>query len=370
MIMKMRIFLMAMAVVTALSLTSCDNEEDTRELEPIVVSEGVFVVNGGNQSGGIDGSLTYYDYVAGKASQSVYQAANGVSLGITVNDAAVNGSRIYIVGCGESTIFVADRKTLKKVGNIKAEVDGRAVMPRRIVAAGQYMLVSTYGNAVLAVDTLTNSIAKVFGCGSYTEGMAIYKGMIYTADSDYGKGQNPSVSKIDMNTGTTDTFKHELLKDPVDVKVVNGRLFVLDSGSYDANWNQTGQGVFELAGGQVRKIMEATEMTVCNGKIYTINAPYTSDGTVPTYEVYDVAADRVETFCDGTEIAYPAKISADPVRECVYITSYSLKAGSQYADYRSPGYCAMYDTAGKYIGRFECGVGCGYVVPNAGVEYK
>lgn len=360
--------LFAMAAIAAFGFTSCDDDDDAPELVPVETSEGVFVVNSGNMGGKIDGSLTYYDYAKGKAAQNVYQAANdGESLGGTVNDAIVYGSKIYIVGGDESTVFVADKNTLKKVARITATVNGEAAQPRHATAANGCVYVTTFSNAVLAIDTVTCTIDATYECGSYSEGIAVDGDKLYVADSDYGRG-NASVSVIDLKTKKTKTFKHDNIKNAVGITVADGRLFLLDSGGYDANWNQSGQGVYEIVGGKVTKLVDATEMAVANGNIYTINAPYTTPATAPTYSVTDIATGKTTTFCDGKEIGYPSKISVDPVNGNVYITSYKIGAGG-YADYKAAGYCTVYSTSGAYQNKFACGVGAGYVVPNTGIEY-
>ena len=372
--MKKYFSLLAMAAMAACSLTSCsDDDNETPRLMPVVTSDGVFVVNGGNKSGGIEGSLTYYDYGTQTATQNVYQAANGVALGETPNHAVVHGSKIYIVGSGESTIFVADKNTLKAVANIKVEVDGKTATSRQAVAGGGYVFVSTYSNAVIAIDTLTNTISKTFKSGFYSEGMTFGGGQyLYVADSNYGKGKQeesyPSISIIDLKTGQTETFTYDLINNPVDVKIAGNRMFILDSGHYDDNWNQIGAGVYELANGEVTKRADATEMAVCGNKVYVINAPYTYPATEPTYKVFDTTTNSLTTFCDGTDIEYPGKISTDPVTGQVYITSYHI-GSSGFADYKGAGYCVIYDSNGVKLGQFDCGTGAGYVVPNISVDY-
>ena len=371
--MKKYVSLLAVAATAAFALTSCNENDNTPWLLPVVTPNGVYVVNSGHQSGGINGSLTYYDYETGEATTGVYQAANnGNSLGMTANHAVVYGSKIYIVGSGEKTVFVADKNTLKNVANIRMVANGEAVTPRQVVAAYGYVFVSTYNNAVVAIDTLKNAIAQTYKSGDYSEGMTINGPYLYVANSNYGRGKEensfPSISEINIYTGDTAMYVNEKLNNPVDVKFVNNRMFVLDSGSYDENWNQVGAGVYELVGGQPYFRAAATEMGVDGARLFLINAPYTSEGTEPTYTMFDTANNGLTTFSTGTDIQYPGKISTDPVKGYVYITSYTIGA-SGYANYKEPGYCVVYDINGNKLGQFNCGVGAGYVVPNFTVDY-
>lgn len=365
--------LFAIAAIAAFGFTSCDDDDDAPVLVPVETSEGAFVVCGGNMGGKIDGSLTYFDYANGTATQNAYKAANGESLGGTVNDAIVYGSKIYIVGSDEKTVFVANKNTLKSVAKIKAEVNGEAVTPRHIAADYGKVFVTTFNNAVIAIDTLTNTIADTYECGNYSEGIAIHNGAIYTADSNYGSGvPGTSITRIDLKSGKSTVIVQDKLSNPVDVKFVQGLMFVLDSGSYDENWNQSGQGVYVVSNDEIEKIVDATEMAVDvnNNKIYTINAPYTYPSTAPSYSVTKLSKGSFDTtkFCDGKEIEYPGKISVDPVKGNVFITSYVMGTGG-YADYKAPGYCAIYSTSGAYQGKFDCNVGAGYVIPNTVTTY-
>ena len=394
--MKKYFLLWVMAAMTAtLGLTSCGDDDDNAqevpevptpdeptpedptpdapELVAVEKSDGVFVVNTGNMSGGIEGSLTYYDYDTQTVAQGVYAKANNVGLGMTVNHAVVYGSKIYIVGSGESTIFVADRKTLKKVANIAVKKDnGEVAQPRQAVAGHGHVYVSTFNNVVIAIDTLTNTIDKTYQCGYYTEGMALQGKYLYTADSNYGYGKQesafPSISMINLETEETTTITHDLINNPVDVKIAGERLFILDSGHYDESWNQIGAGVYELSNGEVKLIADATEMAVSKDKIFLFNAPYSYPATTPTYKVFDTTSNILADLCDGADIESPSKISVDPIKGYVYITSYHMGVYG-YADYKGNGYCTVYDENGNKQSQFDCGVGAGYVIPNTYIEY-
>lgn len=356
--MKKIFSLMAIAAVAALGFTSCSDDDDNAPKRDVVTSSnGVYILNAGNKSAGIDGSITYLDYKSGNVSQNVYQAANGKSLGRTVNDAVTYGSRIYIVGSNESTVFIADRSTMKAVKDIKVSVNDKAATPRHAVAYGGHVYVSTYSNVVLDIDTLSLSVARMLDCGNYTEGMAVSGGYLYTADSDYGKAAgNASISKINLSTGKTETIKNSNIVNAVDIKAYNGRLFYLDSGSYDASYNQSGEGVYELLDdGTSKKICAATGMTLANGKIYSFDAPYTNPATTPTFSVYDIATGESKSFIDGSDIISPCAIAVDSQANRVFITSYNRVDGK--LSYRTDGYCVVYDLTGKKLSQFTTGVG-------------
>lgn len=374
--MKKYLSFAALAACAMFCMTSCDDKDETPELIPVQTSEGVFVLNSGNQSSKIDGSLTYYDYATGTATQKVYKAANDKSLGVTIPGAVVYGSKIYIVGSVENTVFIADRKTLKEIATVKTEVEGTGVKGRHICAGEGKVFVATYNNAVLAIDTLTNKVCNTFKSGDYSDGICYSNGYLYTGDTDYGRyGKEthgtPSVSKINVATGETKIITNEAFRNPTDIVCVDGRIFVQDKGYYGgADGGQIEQNLFELdaEGNIIKTICAASTICASNDKIYVINYPYKSK-EAPQYNVYDVKTGTLSKFCDGSEVLYPNLISVDPIKNIVYISSYQLKSGTTSADYKVDGFIAMYDAkTGAFIKTFDCGVGGGAVVPNTYTE--
>lgn len=382
--MKKFITFAAIAALTALSMTSCDDNDDDPIPVPVEISEGVYVLNSGNQGGSIDGSLTYYDYANGTATQNVYQAANSKSLGITIPGAVVYGSKIYIVGSLENTVFIADRKTLKEIATVTTEIkddEGKLVKVKgRGICAGEgKVFVATYNNTVIAIDTLTNKICREYESGDYSDGICYSNGYLYTGDTAYGKygtdsPLKPSVSKINVTTGETTIIRNKDFRNPTDIVCVDGRIFVQDKGYYDKSTGksiQVDQNLFELnEDGSIKKsICPASTICASNDKIYIIYYPYGA-GKTPEYKVYDVKTGILNTFCDGKEVLYPNLISVDPAKNIVFISSYQLKSGTTSADYKVDGFIAMYDaTTGDFIKKFDCGVGGGAVVPNTHIEY-
>ena len=97
-------------------LTSClsDNDDDNNNTYPVIVSNGVYVVCGGNMSSNIEGSLTYYDYKTKAASQKVFQAKNGRGLGAQSSPhqkwSGTDGQRC--LGVRQQEVYRSGRRTL------------------------------------------------------------------------------------------------------------------------------------------------------------------------------------------------------------------------------------------------------------------
>lgn len=358
--MKKFISMAVIVLMAAVTLTSCLGSDD-QPTDPIVylVASGAYVVNSGNQRAGVDGSLTYLQYEDAKVTQNVYKNANGASLGGTVNDAVVCGSKIYIVGSDEKTIFVADRSSAKKISNISTG----SYTPRHIATNGKRVYVSTYDNKVLDIDTLSLSITKEYGCGNYSEGICAVGKYVFVADSNYGNGkEGASLSLIDTESGQTTKYTNDNIVNPTIVFYLvtpdsRIHLYYVDQGSYDENWNQSGQAVYELGNdSKSYKVCDATMAAISNtGILYAINAPYTNPETKPTYTAYNLIYGGLSRFIDGSDIETPAAIAVDPASGCVVISSYNKVDG--YASYATPGYACIYDANGKKLQKFDTGVG-------------
>lgn len=120
-------------------MTSCDPAEDYPETYLQVYSTGAYVVNSGNMYNKIESSLTAIDYATSTATQGVFRAANGRSLGNTANDGIVYGNKIYLAVDQSNTIEVIDKKTKQSIKQIKTtELLGNAegAEPRHIIADG------------------------------------------------------------------------------------------------------------------------------------------------------------------------------------------------------------------------------------------
>ena len=109
--MNKKFFSLALTALGSFFFTGCINSEDddnNYEAE-IVVTEGAFVVNSGNSTNGIKGSLSYIDYEADTSREIAS------SLGDTPNDVIVYGDKVYVTVTGENTVVVFDRKTFRSL---------------------------------------------------------------------------------------------------------------------------------------------------------------------------------------------------------------------------------------------------------------
>ena len=358
--MKKYLFSFAVLMMGAALFTAC-SDDDTPSVKPVDVSNGMFIVGSGNKKAGIGGNVSYIDYAKGSVVQNAFQQANGKAVGKTANYIMTYGSKLYIVVDGEATIWACDKSTLKIISQISTttllgENEGRS--PRAAVGLNGNLYFTCYGSSydggngiVAVIDTVSFSKKATYVVGSYPDGLTIANNSIYVANSDYGNGVKPSVSKIDVASNKVTEIKDEAITNPMQMLTVNNEAYFLDYGTYDENWNQKGAGVRKIAAdGKVTKIVDGTAMCTDGKIIYTVNAPYGGNGI--QYFKYDVSF-ASKTEWQPADIFSPATIAADPVTGNIFITSYQKNPDTGYAAYNLPSYTNQYDATGKLLKKYE-----------------
>ena len=274
-------------------------------------------------------------------------------MGKTANYIMAYGSKLYIVVDKEATIWVCDKQTLKVTNQISTTTllgatDGQS--PRAAIGHDGKIFFTCYGASldggngiVAAVDTVSYAKQQTYTVGSYPDGLTLCGGYIFVANSDYGANVKPSLSKIDLKAGTVSEIKDAAITNPMQIVTVGNDVYYLDYGTYDENWNQTGQGVRKVTlSGQVTKIIDGTVMGTDGKRIFTANAPYGGDAN---YYIYDTATGTTSTWTPDDVDA--ALIAADPVTGNIFVTSYSKNPDTGYTAYNLPTYTNQYDAKGQ-----------------------
>ena len=369
----MKKYLLGLAVLlmgTAV-MTSCSDDNDGPETYLQEYSTGAYVVNSGNMGTKIESSLTAIDYASSTATQNVFKAANGRSLGNTANDGIVYGNKIYLAVDQSNTIEVIDKTTKKSIKQIKTtDLLGNAegVEPRHIIADGGKVYFTTYGGYVAAVDTTSFALQKKWKVGSYPEGLVIGKGNLYVANSNYGAGGG-NISCINLSNDNVETKNIEGVNNPTSIYYASNVLYVLDNPVYGPapDYAATGENALRavsFAEGKSQKVADGnyavcvtpgatTRMDVVRPYFFVLNAPF---GGTPSVSVFVAGTVQPQAMTLSEMPVKPCGIFADPLNGHIFVLSYRL-GDSGYADYNGNGYVVEYDSAGQKLHEYETGVG-------------
>lgn len=367
----MKKYLLGLAVLlmgTAV-MTSCSDDNDGPETYLQEYSTGAYVVNSGNMYNKIESSLTAIDYASSTATQKVFKAANGRSLGNTANDGIVYGNKIYLAVDQSNTIEVIDKKTKQSIKQIKTtDLLGKAegAEPRHIIADGGKVYFTTYGGYVAAVDTINFVLADKYKVGSCPEGLVIGGSNLYVANSNYGKGGG-NISCIDLSSKKVETKNIEGVNNPTGIYYASGLLYVLDNQYYDASWNAYGENslrTVNFAEGKSQKVADGnyavcvtpgatTRMQAAHPYFYVLNAPF---GGTPSVSVLAAGSTQPQAMTLSDMPVSPCGIFADPLNGHIFVLSYKM-GDKGTPDYNGNGYVVEYDRAGQKQHEYETGVG-------------
>ena len=352
-------------------MTSCDPAEDDPETYLQVYSTGAYVVNSGNMYSKIESSLTAIDYASSTATQNVFKAANGRTLGNTANDGIVYGNKIYLAVDQSNTIEVIDKKTKQSIKQIKTtELLGNAegTEPRHIIAGDGKVYFTTYGGYVAAVDTTSFALQKKWQVGSYPEGLVIGNGNLYVANSNYGAGGG-NISCINLSNDNVETKNIEGVNNPTSIYYASGRVYVIDNPVYGPapDYATTGENALRVVlfdKGKSQKVADGnyavcvtpgatTRMNVVRPYFYVLNAPY---GGTPSVSALAAGSTQAQTMTLSEMPVSPCGIFADPLNGHIFVLSYKM-GDKGNPDYNGNGYVVEYDRAGQKQHEYETGVG-------------
>lgn len=358
----MKKYLLSIAVLMAatISFTSCDDDDDCKTCPtPVIPRYGVYVINEGNYSYQINGTLDFLGYDVAKGTysmtDSIFEKVNGRSLGGTPNDALIVGDSVLCIA-------VADENRVEFVNTTTKKADAAVSIdnPRELAyeSGSNYLYVSSYTGKVYKIDMTTRTIAgESEKVGANLEGIAVAGNKLYVCNSfnpDYTYNKNV----VELNANTLAKNQDiEVVDNPVDVINAGNAIFILSMGNY-ADKPATVQ---MLKDGQLSTIGNATMMAYDSYKdqLYMINAPFGGD---KEYKVYNLKNGQTTTFLTNPDIFSPYSLTVNPVNGDVFITSSTKNPDTGYADYTADCKLYRYTSAGILLGTYDCGVNPGTIV--------
>lgn len=343
----------------ALSLFSCDPDNDPEPTEAPIITQSVFVVNEGNfRRANSDISLF------SKASNTVTNAAlfstvNKRPLGDVAQSMAVQDSLGYIVVNNSNKMEVVSLAKFR----LKATISGLK-LPRYFVAAssskGYVTETVSYAGAgqVSVIDLQTNTVTKTIAVGPQPERLAISGNRLYVTN-------NGSNTVTVINTSTDQVEGTITVGDSPNSVVTdrNGKVWVLSSGKvvYNADYTAidyaltTKGSLAQIVPGQLTASIREVESNQSAPGRLTINGRrdqlyYTYRGGVYTLNIQD---GKLPTTPLIRRSFYG--LGVDPQDNTIYGGIGSFTAADKVIRYRS---------TGAAIDSFTVGIG-----PNSFVFY-
>ena len=339
------LFVLLSVCLTGAVITSC------RGIEPITPSTGN-EVTGGSEAGEVKGffllnegnmgsnkaTLDYFDYATGVYTRNIFAERNpgvALELGDVGNDLGIYGSRLYAVINCSNLVEVMDVETARHIAEIP--------LPncRYIAFDGGYAYVSSYAGAVefdpeyrrgyvAKIDTVTLQVVDTCGVGYQPEEMAVVDGRLYVANSGgyMAPDYDLTVSVIDLATFEV-CNEIEVAPNLHQVKIGgDGMLYISSRGDYyghqSSTWvvdPSTDEVVREL------QLLQNSDMAVYGDSLYVISHSWSNVSLDYStgYAVFDTREGITVTrnfVTDGTEeeITTPYCIAVNPSNGDIFLT--------------------------------------------------
>lgn len=369
--MKTGFWTLASVVIILLSLGGCRQDDIVIPSETVPVDrptftriEGFYMLNQGNM-GSNKSTLDYYDYRTGEYMRNIYGTANPSvpkELGDVGNDLRIYGGCLYAVINCSNKIEVMDAATCRRIGQVD--------IPncRYIAFSGRYAYVTSYAGPVeidpdykqlgyvARIDTATLEIVDRCLVGFQPDGLAVVNGKIYVANS--GGYRAPDYeTKLSVIDAATMTVESEIEVAPnLQYVVVDSqrRLWVSSRGDYRAIPGRLY--CYDIEAHRIVKDIDVnvTSIWVDGDSIYTIGSAW-NDNTqtyANTYGIIDTRRMEQMSDCfitDGTEqkMMHPAGVAVNPLTKEIFVTD--------ARNYVNPGYLYCFTPEGTMKWRVRTG---------------
>jgi hypothetical protein len=338
--------------VFVFAFSSCETEDPIPAPKPVIPGAyGVFILNEGNDKGN-DAGISYYNFETETFTLDIREG----KLGDLAQDMMAYGSKLYISMSGSSNITVLDIKTHELLKQIEVKDKDKPRQPRYLTAYKENIYASTYDGNVIRIDTATLTLQAVTKVGKNPEGIAVVNGKLYVANSgglNYASQMPPdsTLSVVDIAT-----FKEEKT-----IKVgVNP--FIVKAGN-DDNVYITYIGDYGDIPGGIQKLDTRTgtvtnlnisasrKFVLLDDLLYFYNVTYDENWvSTGSFGVYNIATGLQTSgfISDGTEIPSPYTIGVNPRTKEVYVANSAFPNKSKVY---------VFGTDGKKKADFETGIG-------------
>ena len=338
--------------------TTPEEEEEDTPPESVTTIAGFYLLNEGNMNMN-KASLDYFDYTTGKYRRNVYGEANPdatLGLGDVGNDIGIYGSKLYTVINASNKLEIMDVATTKRLGVIEIKncryitfANGKAYVS---AYDGEISIGQNSPNGFVAeIDTTLLTINRRVEVGRQPEELAVVEGKLYVANSG---GYSPpnyetTVSVVDINSFEV-INSIEVAPNLHRLKATqSGDLYVSSRGDYYQIPSQLF--VIDTKKDKVKNSFDipTNNLTIVGDTAYIVGSAF-------SYETFEWEIDyrmidiKKEELLEGSflpesvsnEIEMPYGLAVDPLSKDIYITD--------ARDYVSPGtlYCIDQNKAVKF----------------------
>ncbi len=338
--------------------TSCKKNED----KPVDTGflHGIYIVNEGGFNKN-NGSMTYYDEIAGFIYPNLFYQVNGRGPGDVIQSFSIVEDLGFIVANNSGRVEVVDMKTFESAGTV-IDVD----YPRYVIGVTDkkaYLTTGNFGGFVQVINLESLDVDSKIPVGSGPENLILVDNRVFVANSG-GWDIDSTVMVIDTEKDVvTDTI---LVGDnPTDlVKDANGDIWVLCKGKviYDQNWNVIEETDSRLVQIKIADLSIGKNFVIGNQGDYfsPLHLAISRDGKSLLY----VEADGVYKMDIGA--------SAAPLQPIILGSFYGLDVNPENGDiyalkangFDANGAAFMYDGEGRVMDSLLTGIAPNAVVFN------
>ena len=359
--MKHRLYI-SLLLFTVL-FTSCRNEDIIfiPEVVPVAKPEytavsGFYVMCEGNM-GSNKATLDYYDYTTGDYTRNIFPKANPTvpkEMGDVGNDVGIYGSKLYAVINCSNKVEVLDKNTVVK----QEQID----IPncRFIKFYGGYAYVTSYAGPVMIdkdykqrgyvakIDTATLQVVDTCVVGYQPDQLEIVNGKIYVANSGGYMVPNyeNTLSVIDLNSFQEERRIEVAINLSLCMSDRHGVLWVVSRGDY----YDTPSRLFAYDTRKERMVAEldcpVSSMWLDGDSLYVVSAQWSnvSMSNEVSYAIVDVnkmAVVNDNFITDGTDkdIVVPYGVAVNPITKDILV--------ADAKDYVTPGRLYCFGKDGK-----------------------
>jgi len=217
-----------------LLLIAC-KKKDPPATAPESLSNGILVLNEGlfqqNNS-----SISWIDLSNSNITSDLFLASNNRQLGDTGNDMVLHGGKIYVVMNGSGLIEVLNKQTGKSIKQIPMLNGGVNKSPRSITFHGSKGFITCYDGFVDVLDTVSLSITQRIPVGKNPEDLIVSNGKLFVSNSGglHAPLMDSTVSVIDL-VSLTELQRITVGKNPGKIEVdAQGDIYVIARGNYSS----------------------------------------------------------------------------------------------------------------------------------------